>query len=635
MIRSQGKDTICLYGGSPIASLWAVYELASAWGVVFSLQGDMMPVKTPDNMIPDIDKIYTPRQELRSWRLMNELIFGPVSWTLKQQKKVILQLVKQKYNGVMFSFWTQQPFVNYELDGIKRDRCALNFGMKIPVTKENIGLGSLYLTENYCNPEFDNCITFEDHYSTAFSYMTEVMGFAKKFEMTISIAFQPFDFTPEFAPLMQAPSKVLQLGFSTISESGDIFNPKHIDLLKMQFDAYTSTYPMADMFQIGLPEHARNMTSYEDAIVSLDRKFGISSKYDIDKILNDRVAANITAGGYERSINEGRMSLVMIDVLHKLLDMTGSLRSLGRAGKKLGITAGISCPQILPVISNVLWDDASLTVSVGYTSSRSERSARFFEDINTGKVTVYQNITLQDDNEGFLPQVAATSIKSLVEAGVKSGIKGYFTRFWPIGDLDPVSYFLSEASWKTSITPEKAYGIYLGNLYGDNATAPISNVLRLLEDATILNDIDLGILFPVLGLISDSMSAENAGSLSGNKWAAFSIYTEAAHILSKVNVSSNKNESEKHLLYLKSRIEFGRLVFLGLSYLMDGNNSQKSNNIKDAVSNYEKMVKCFKDALEAFSLNIRDDSDRASLAVYYHILVRESEEKIRKINDLI
>src|SRR5437660_12797473 len=53
-VHVDSKPTMIVGGGSPRATLWAVYELAEQWGVRFLLHGDVLPARRPFEM-PAID----------------------------------------------------------------------------------------------------------------------------------------------------------------------------------------------------------------------------------------------------------------------------------------------------------------------------------------------------------------------------------------------------------------------------------------------------------------------------------------------------------------------------------------------------------------------------------------------------
>ena len=170
--------------------------------------------------------------------------------------------------------------------------------------------------------------------------------------------------------------------------------------------------------------------------------------------------------------------------------------------------AGTSAP-LLPVIERVLWDGGGVSIGLTYTSSRAVRKMHLMEGIDAAGVPTDLIMTLQDDNIGLLPQVATESIHLLLRTMQRLGWRGLFTRFWPIGDLDPPVAYIARASWDPDVTPRKAYEDHFSHLYGPAATESLCEVMRVLEDSTIILDLDFrSLFFPVLGIMCRPLEAE-------------------------------------------------------------------------------------------------------------------------------
>ena len=323
------------------------------------------------------------------------------------------------------------------------------------------------------------------------------------------------------------------------------------------------------------------------------------------------------------------MTIVMLDILHKLLDKTGFLSDLQARGKKLAISTGLSCPAMVPLVADALWEDAYLQYNSAYTSSRAVRSLRVLEGIDLTRVTMTQKLVLQDDNVGSVPTVATSSLHRLLEFGVEQGWQGFCTLFWPIGDLDPVSHYLAQAAWRKGFTPEMAYQEHAKKLYGIQAVLPFSQSMRLLEDATLLLDVNhLGLLFQIKDCMSSRIGKDKEGVMTETLWHVLSTYAEVRVILSKTLSGIKSEAGRKHMQYWIGRMEFSENILLGISQIDEGNHALKGIDHDLARVKFDQALASFRQALESLSRNVRDDSDRATLAVYYDILVREAGRKI-------
>jgi hypothetical protein len=220
--------------------------------------------------------------------------------------------------------------------------------------------------------------------------------------------------------------------------------------------------------------------------------------------------------------------------------------------------------------------------------------------------------------------MATYAIDRLLTHAVEHDWAGYYTRFWPIGDLDPVSAYLSRASWRAETTPESAYAQHAGALYGSAAIGPFGQAMRLLEDATVILDMNhLGFMFPVQDCMTSRMGADKGQVMTEDLWHVLSLYEEVKAILSKTLPSIQSEAARAHMRYWIGRLDFGVQILFGMACIGDGNVALKDGDETLARAKYDEALVNFRQALEALAHNVRDDSDRGTLAVYYDMLVRE------------
>jgi hypothetical protein len=135
----DGKPVFVIGGGSPRATMWAVFELVEQWGVRYLLHGDVLPDKPGPFRLPDRDVTLEPKLAIRQWRVVNEHAIGPVSWGLADYRPVLDQLAKLKFNRLFVYIWPLSPFVHYEAGGIARHSATLFFGFHFPITPDMPG----------------------------------------------------------------------------------------------------------------------------------------------------------------------------------------------------------------------------------------------------------------------------------------------------------------------------------------------------------------------------------------------------------------------------------------------------------------------------------------------------------------
>src|SRR6266851_3873996 len=86
--RVRNRPAFIVAGGSPRATLWAVYALAEKWGVRFLLHGDLLPSKS-SFQLPKSDSVSEPLFRVRQWRVMNEHVVSQISWGMADYRPLI------------------------------------------------------------------------------------------------------------------------------------------------------------------------------------------------------------------------------------------------------------------------------------------------------------------------------------------------------------------------------------------------------------------------------------------------------------------------------------------------------------------------------------------------------------------
>ena len=137
--------TLLVGGGSPVAVLWAAYDLGERLGVRYLVNRDVFPDRRRWSGLPDLDLVQEPNLRIRCWRLVNDLPHGPVSWSLEEYRRFLRQIAKMKYNRIHCALWPAQPFVHYSFRGMEKPPGVLYFGHRHPIGPETIGRGALRL----------------------------------------------------------------------------------------------------------------------------------------------------------------------------------------------------------------------------------------------------------------------------------------------------------------------------------------------------------------------------------------------------------------------------------------------------------------------------------------------------------
>ena len=100
VVRSTSSGLV-VAGGSPVATLWAVYEYGYANGMRYLTSGDFPPKEAPVFTLDGYDIVRKPRQTVRAWSIVADGPASQGSWPASDLSKLLGQLAKLKFNAVL------------------------------------------------------------------------------------------------------------------------------------------------------------------------------------------------------------------------------------------------------------------------------------------------------------------------------------------------------------------------------------------------------------------------------------------------------------------------------------------------------------------------------------------------------
>ena len=646
LLRRTDSDTMVLAGGSSAAVAWAVYELVERYGTRYLLHEDVFPDNPGAFHLPDLDETFEPVHRIRSWRQFNDLAHGPVLWSLEQQKRFINQIFKLKFNGIHLGLWPQHPMVDYQIDGIHRSSWTFLFGQKIPIDHENIGREQLWSNMPLLtHPDFRGIETFDEALTVGRRLIHGILDHSQGLGMHASIAFQPLEFPIEFRGCLQRPTgDAIQAGGLVCAETGELNNPKHIRAIEARLRAYLEQWDRVDEFEFHLPEHPHAEAACASAWHSLAKKYNLEPEFDMADLLAQAQENYLVSGGVARSEREFKSTISMLEFMDAFFGQNDLLDQMSDKKIDMTITLGGSAEQVFPFVHRVLPLGCGLRTSVDYTSSRAVRRMALLEKVDTSEMRATLTMTLQDDNVGWLPQVATENIHVLLQAMHRYGWSGYYTRYWPIGDLDPTVAYMARASWDATVSPRGVYEDHFDHTYGPASTQRLCQMVRMLEDATVILDLDfLSLFFPVPGILVGNVRATKP--MPEGVYHILATYESAYTILNSLRDLPGPAVRRSNLNYWLSRMEFAihtlhemRLLHNGGLALHAASEARKKGDEiaatehgKRAARAYQQAIASGETALSAAAENVRDDSDRGCLAAYYHFLVREIKQAVQDV----
>ena len=520
ILKSLSVDdrTIWLVGGgSPAATLWAVYGLIEKLGVRYLLSGDVFPEPLGGITLPEVDEQREPVFVDRVWRMLNDEPHGPEMWSLDENRRVIDQLAKLRINTIYFQTYPYHPFVHYEFRGIKKTTATLNFGLKYPIDEDTIGREHFGDVDEFINPEFQNCRDYDDWFERGQNYAHTVFSYAKSRGIRVGMALNLVDVPQEFKDKFhewspdrdelsdeEAVTDYVRLGEVTMGAPphgrgfADVDNPAKLELSEIIVDAYLETYPELDFIMLGTTEFRNTVTGYEKCWKHLDSKYGIESVVPLEEVVASASSRFFHSEG--RAERELKGDIEFLYFVEKLFVEKGLVDRLGR--DDLQIIISPVTEELHPILGKIFPSNFAINTSIDYSLSLSLERIEILDSFADTKIDHYYLLSLQDDIQSLFVSSEGARVEAFLETMRRYHFRGWITRYWSIGDLDHSALYLANASWDEDLKLRDAYDDYIISLCGEACLPEMREALGIFEENTHLQGTDLfGVGFPYPGLL--------------------------------------------------------------------------------------------------------------------------------------
>ena len=620
----QGRPSLVVRGGSPRATLWAVYELVERWGVRYLLHRDILPEPSTFHL-PDVEVVMEPTLSVRQWRVINDFACGPESWGMADYRPVLDQLAKLKFNRILLSIWPWQPFLHYEIKGVKRESATLWFDFHYPITADMVGRHLFGNEEEFWNPDLPRGASYEEFMAAGERLVHNLIDYAHQRGIECVIVATLTEFPPEFTPLLKDAQEVHQLAALTVVPSAetDIDDPALTELATTVLRATVDTYPEVDYVALGMPEFRQWSGLYERAWQALDAKYNISSQHLLDDVLTAATQRSTYPGGEERALQEVKGDIVALYFYDRLLNEIHALKESRRPDMKFIYNS--VAEELFPVLGNLVphgWETLNF---VDYTASRIVKRRKVLENVPSREHACSLIYTLHDDNVGLLPQLATGSLSELTQDLIRHGWAGFSTRYWLIADHDPCVAYLAKAAWDESITFEGVYRDQIRAVCGEGCIEDMLTMFREVEGTTIaLENHGLGLTFPVPGMLTKHWTAQPMSDELVEDRQGYQRALDAAYRAR----SKTQPSGESYIDYWIGRLKFGIGYLDMIAAVRRAAIAEADGKSLDAIQNAETALAIAREALEAYAEVVRDRSDRGAIAVMNEYVYRPLKEKV-------
>jgi hypothetical protein len=533
-------------------------------------------------------------------------------------------LAKLKFNHLLLSMYPWQPFVHYELNGIKKQTGMLWYGERYPIPRDAPGRTGLGGVDEFQNAEFAGATNYDQMLAAGTRLASGIVDEAHRLGMQVGVAISPLEFPREFAAIL--PGAVVGPGINrlvvTPGKDQRIEDPTLSALVAAKIRAYLDTYPTIDALYLTLPEFPLWDAQVRDAWQTLT--VGIESPPKLEDLINAARQRTLVAAG-SRGVQSLQGNIVALAFLKRLLADANLLTRPDGRQVELVITA--VDPELFPWIDQLLPAGAGTLNFIDYTPSRVNQHSEYLGRLPADKVPSSLIMTLADDNVGVLSQSWTRHLEPVVGELHDRHWRGFSTRYWLLAELDPSVHYLSRAAWDATVTARGAHDELFNAVTGKQS---ISDRLWLafghIERAgELIDEHDLGFAFPVQGMLMKHYQPQPEPEW----WSEVrDEYTQAMEELYRSHGAVDAR-SRQLLFYWAKRSEYVLAYLKCLQSLRQAAISKAHGDQDAAAEQLGTAVEQLYDAIDSLGDVAQDPSDRGLIAVLnayaYRPLVAEYE----------
>lgn len=617
-VKSAKVPTLLVGGGSPVATLWAAYELGHHFGIRYMLFGDMFPVVTPELKLDGIDTVLEPSLRLRAWQTLGEGPLSPVSWGLVEQQRVIRQLAKLKFNRVIVSVQAGQPFVDFELQGIHKKTGVLWKGNRFPVDGDTAGRTAFRGAKTFENPDFFGKQTYEEHVATGVELVRGMIDTAHELGMSAALQIAPLEFPIEFRTVLPGSTAVISaytLATGPGAEQSEKY-PELLRLAKAQLRAYLATYPTIDTLYLSIPILSSWNTTYESAWQQLDARTGIGKETTLEQLAT--TVRDLQTNHLLQS------NLVALEFVHTLLSDRDLLRAA--AGRPVPVVIEGVEKSLFPVLDKAVPPNAGVLHYFGLPLRAVLKRDDIFTTVPAK--TIDNSLRLCFTN-GLLPRISHSELHEVIQKLKARQWEGFVAQFGDIGIMDLNAYYLSRASVEATMTPTLAAAEMMTPVCGEGVVDRVLKAFDLIQAATVLTEskhFTFEIPPPILGEVhAPEYSIREDASWWGDVRTS---YLNAMNEMYRANTRAREG-GRQFTLYFARRFEFAFEYMNCVQAIHKAGIAKAKGDKETQIAELEKAIESVHAACNAMAAVARSNSDRGIIAVMneyaYRPLKRELE----------
>ena len=274
VIRSRKDGVLVIGGGSPAATFWAVHEFGYLNGIRHTLSHDILPLEKGPLKLSGYDVTAKPVLRDRRFQIFSPELIGLQSWEPAAQTRLLSQLAKLKFNGVVIEVAPWQPFVSYELAGVKKQTATMLSGETFAVDGNTVGKKAF----NSAFRQFENTHvstrlkTTEERTAAGITYLKSLMATAHGLGMDVTLRIARAEAPQEFASVLPGAVSRTKWGELTVAPAVELkeWDKAWSELFRVRRDAYLETY--LDIDRMAWTDEEKSNSSGHDAVYTIARR---------------------------------------------------------------------------------------------------------------------------------------------------------------------------------------------------------------------------------------------------------------------------------------------------------------------------------------------------------------------------
>lgn len=275
VIRSRKDGALVVGGGSPAATFWAVHEFGYMNGIRPTLTHDIHPLSRQPLKLSGYDITTKPVLRNRRFQIFSPELIGLQTWEPAAQTRLIHQLAKLKFNGVVIEVAPWQPFVSYELAGVKKQTAMMMAGETFPIDGDTVGKKAFDLAHR----QFENTHvsaglkTPRERTDAGITFLKYLMTTARDFGMEVTLRIARAEAPREFEAVLPGAVSRTRWKELTVAPALELktWDDAWSDLFRARRDAYLKAYP--DIDRMAWTDETKSNSSGHDAVFSFARRF--------------------------------------------------------------------------------------------------------------------------------------------------------------------------------------------------------------------------------------------------------------------------------------------------------------------------------------------------------------------------